>query len=204
MVDMDLRHVPFSRYQSYFALSWLEGSEQELSPGLWLRNLHGDGVREVFLLLTVQGGKPVAFTPEPSVEELRLRAENGVVRLCIAEPEQLRIRVEGIGLRLTMRPGPFNSAVDLGSGYWRLNAASAFREYTAVPLTGELSIDAPWEVGKCKRVVVDVLAVTRDPQSDSGNYTNIQYARTVVKDIFTIPTPSSSWFDSRPKSWISE
>lgn len=159
MLDIDLQNVPFSRFGSYLALSWLENDhhdQAEVSPGLWLRNMHGEVTREVFHLETLEGGETVPFTAEPCVDELRLRASNGLVRLCIPDSEQLRIRVEGVGLRLQMQKGTFNSAVKLGTDGWLFNALTALRNYTAVSLSGELTVDAPWITTQCERIIADI------------------------------------------------
>ena len=162
-IDLDLRDVPFSRFGSYMALSWLEGERFEnagIAPGLWLRNLHGDGDYEVFHVEAVgpDGAATVTSKPQASSDELRLAAEGGnSARVCFDAEEHLRIRLRGIGLRLTLTRGGFNSAVRLGEGRWRINAASACRDYIAVALGGRLAVDAPWGVAGCRRVVVDLL-----------------------------------------------
>ncbi|MFW5803481.1 MAG: amylo-alpha-1,6-glucosidase [Verrucomicrobiota bacterium] len=159
-MKIDAYSVPFSRFLSYLSFNWLDAQwakNSGVQPGLWLRKLHGDGQPEVFRLETVQTGNPVPFELEASAEELQLRTEHGRVRLCLADADQVRIRAEGVGLRLSMPDGMFNCAVDVGGGRWRLNAFSAWREYTAVPLTGTLEVDAPWDVAKCTHVIADIL-----------------------------------------------
>ena len=143
-LNVDLRSVAFSRFGAYLAISHLEGEWYEQhgpKPGVWLRNLHGDGEINVFRLEPLQDGRIVPFDVVPGLDELWLKTDAGVARLCIAESNQLRIRVEDIGLRLTMCEGTFTCAVELDEDRWLLNAASAARDYTAVRLAGEFRCD---------------------------------------------------------------
>ncbi len=159
MLDIDLQNVPFSRFGSYLAVSQLEGKhhdQTDVPPGLWLRNMHGEVTREVFHLQTIHNGGTIPFDVEPSIDELRLRTDEGLVRLCITDSEQLRIRTEGIGLRLQMQQGGFNCAVEQPDDQWLFNALSALRNYTVVRLNGKLSVDAPWQTTQCERIIADI------------------------------------------------
>lgn len=178
--------VPFCRFLSYLAINWFEGRWAEnngVQFGFWLRKLYGDGTPEVFHLETVSDGRSVPINFDASEEELRLSAGGGVIRLCLAEVEQVRIRPEGVGLRLCMPGGMFICAVDVRGGAWRLNAFSVWHEYMAVPLPGKLELDIPWEVAKCKRMIAHILPkddgigewglATESPESplyDPGGY----------------------------------
>ncbi len=159
-MNIDIRHTPFSRFGSYIAFSLLGEDRLKnsgLAPGLWLRCVHGDAAREVFLVEVLRNGAPVPFTCDAAPGVLTLRAEGGTVRFCIAEPDLIRIRGDGgLGLRLTARPGG-NSAIPQPNDSWLLTLATAFRFYLLTALAGRLRADAPWEIARCAKIVADFL-----------------------------------------------
>ncbi len=154
-MTLNITKMPFSRFGSYLTVSHLSG-KSDLADGLWLRNVHGDAARELFRLEPIVDGQPLAYLVEMTPGELRLRTDRGVLRLCIAGEDLVRVRGEGVGLRLTARQGSYNFAVPQAERRWLLNMATAFRNYLLHPLCGEAAVDAPWGIARCEHVIIEL------------------------------------------------
>lgn len=166
-LSFDIFSIPFSRFGSYLAVSWIDSPKVDRGAsrtGVWIRSVHGYSEHEVFHVKPIAApndqrvhSDALSFELHAGVSELRLTAGKGVARLCIDETDRIRVRVEGCGVRLTMAAGEFNSAVQIDESAWTFNAYNAREEFTAKPLSGIVRVDAPWEVAKCTYVAIDVL-----------------------------------------------
>lgn len=145
--QIDLNHISFSRYGAYLCITELDEAHCRahphlgIRPGVWLRNFHDEGRRDVWCLEPVHDRKPVPYTSAVTPAELRLQAEAGCVRFCLSGPETLRIRAEGVGLRLTMWAGLSSGEIPLSDDCWRINAGGTMREYLFQRGSGSLEID---------------------------------------------------------------
>jgi hypothetical protein len=115
MVNFNLHEVPFSRYGSYMAIS-RRSAKTERWDGLYLRTIRGGAVKDdVFRVFTTAGGaakdsvfhivpvddqKQIPYTEQAAPTLLTLGCTGGKVRLCFADSKVLRIRGDGVGLRL--------------------------------------------------------------------------------------------------------
>jgi len=166
-MPFDLRRVPFSRYGSYMAFSHL-AAEPGLEEGLYLRTVHG-GVahRILFRIEVLDGSTPIGVTEDAAPTLLRLVCSKGVVEICMAEPKVIRVRGEGVGLRLTRQPMPtregwvYDTITQAGAHRWSVNIRGAFRQYMLTSLQGALSIDAPWDGLSNRYVQVDFLPTSQ-------------------------------------------
>ncbi len=154
-LKFDISNMPFSRFGSYFAISRLQ-EKKDIPAGIWIRNVHGDAAREVFLIAAVENGETVPVKIITSASELILSTEKGRVRICLSDLNQIRVLGEGTGFRLTARPGNYNSAIPQPNNVWLLNIATAFQNYLLTPLQGSFSVDCPWEVARCTHVKINV------------------------------------------------
>ena len=147
-LPIDLQDVSFSRAGAYLCITGRnerQAREQphlHVRPGLWLRNLHDEGRRDVFFLEPLRDGEPVSPTTTLTPGELTLGdGAGGRVRFCLAGDETLRIRCEGLGLRLAMHANLSAGELELGDGAWRINAGGALRDYTIARLSGSLVVE---------------------------------------------------------------
>lgn len=166
-MPFDLRHVPFSRYGSYMAFSHLAG-EPGTDEGLYLRTVHGGVANHIlFRVEVLDGSMPIPFTEEASPTLLRLVTAKGAVEICIAEPKVIRVRGEGVGLRLLRQPMPtregwvYDTVTQAGARHWSINIRGAFRQYMLTALQGELALDAPWDNLSNRYIQVDFLPATQ-------------------------------------------
>ena len=147
-LPVDIHHVSFSRKGAYLCITGRNEAQcrdnphLHIRPGLWLRNFHDEGRRDVFLLEPVRDGAALPCTPELSPDELCLRVDGGgTVRLCLSAAETLRIRVEGASLRLSMLAHLGGGEFRIGANAWRVNCPGALRDYTICSVTGSVAVD---------------------------------------------------------------
>lgn len=167
-LQFDLRFVPFSRYGSYLAFSHLTTADP---PGLYLRTVHDNASsQEVFHVELVDQGVTVPFREIATPASLRLEANGGYAEFVFAEAHVIRVRGEGVGLRLTLdtrggycnRGERFDHALSPDGVRWEVNSFSRKLKFALIPLVGTLGVDAPWNIVRCEHVVADFL-----PDADS-------------------------------------
>lgn len=166
-MDIDLLGVPFSRNGSYMAFSYLDESGG-WPAGLYLRCVHGgaqsarQGGRVALVQVVADGGvAPFQALATPSV--LELHSARGSVSICIAEPFLLRIRGEGLGLRLTFDSSQGDYAVPCADMRWQVNCPAFLLQYMATPLAGRWQATAPWNGTGASQVVLEL-----QPHSGGG------------------------------------
>ncbi len=118
-ITFDISRVPFSRFGSYFAVSYLDRPELPLGAAVYLRSVHGHGaIRPELFRLDWADGQPIEFDEvEASPASLTFHhSDGGKVVLCIPEPGTVRIYGERAGLRLEMPPGPGSSCIPETAG----------------------------------------------------------------------------------------
>lgn len=154
-MNLDLQHVPFSRYGSYFGITrFTEGRDRP--AGLYLRTVHGDAlVKELLFIEVLKDGTPVPYRETATASLLKLEAEGGTVELCLAEPKVLRIRGSGLALRLSMPTYTWGEAIPERDGAWELNLPQSRIKLNLTPISGHLRVDAPWKVTSCTRIVAE-------------------------------------------------
>lgn len=104
-MNFDLNIVPFSRRESFLAISLLPAAKDR-RPGLYLRTVRGgdDKFGEAFLIeLLNRQSEPVPFEPMASPDKIRLKASDseGHADICLSDSRTVRFRSEGCGIRLT-------------------------------------------------------------------------------------------------------
>ena len=166
-MQLDLSQVPFSRYGSYMAFSHLPQSAGR-AEGLYLRSVHGnpphpETLNEVFRLEVLVDGQPVPFEEAASPAVLRLIAGPGSIELCMPEPDLVRVRGEGVGLRLSMPTGMLDNAICRYGNRWQITHHGLQVQYMLSLVAGNLSVDAPWHTDRSTHIVIDFL-----PDADSG------------------------------------
>ncbi|MFP4054189.1 MAG: amylo-alpha-1,6-glucosidase [Phycisphaerae bacterium] len=159
-MSFDLREIPFSRYGSYLCFRQYEG-HHSTPDGFYLRAIHGDSnPAEALQLELLVGGKPAAFSTQGEPHCLRIEADKGegFVEIVMPEPDVVRIRGRGAGLRLT-NPchSDFDNAIRRYEDRWQLNLYAAKTKLMLTSLDGAMVVDAPWEPKRSKHIVIDLL-----------------------------------------------
>ncbi|MEC5423450.1 trehalase family glycosidase [Virgibacillus sp. C22-A2] len=157
-MNFDLKHIPFSRFGSYLSISYLTG-DQNITEGIYLRNIRGgdEGNGALFKLDVIQNGKTVPFKTIADATCLRFQAEEGYVSFAYPESDYVRVYGENAGLRMSLVTEAYDNAFFHKEKSWQVNVFSKKIRFMLTPLTGELVLDAPWEVNGCSQVVADFI-----------------------------------------------
>ena len=128
IMEFDLAEVPFSRFGSYLAIDRLPANA-ERAAGIYVRTLHGDApCTEICRVELSQDGRtpPGDIRATPSL----LRIEDGAEHLdiCFADENALRMRGNGIGLRLSFDFALYDNALPWRGG-WLINSFSNRMRY---------------------------------------------------------------------------
>jgi putative isomerase len=151
-MTIDISHVPFSRFGSYFCFSeateiWPQAPEER---GVYLRTVIGRArTREIARVALLLDGLPVPFTIEATPAVLRLAAAAGWVEICFAEPHVIYARGEGVELELTGQHKPINYTFvfGIGDGLARWIVGHSATKFGVTATRGGLSLDCPWASG---------------------------------------------------------
>ncbi|MFW6061731.1 MAG: amylo-alpha-1,6-glucosidase [Planctomycetota bacterium] len=157
-MNIDLTCVPFSRFGSYLAISMVpEGPGRP--AGLYLRSIHGGARRpELLRIEMIRNGKAVDYRLQATPSQVALAGDAGRVRFCLHRPEELRIRGEGAGLRLSMpRPVSGDFALPGPGGRWQIDSTSSRTKLMLTALRGRLEMDAPWKTTHCQHIVAELV-----------------------------------------------
>ena len=163
-MQFDIREIPFSRFGTYYSIS-IDKWDNPLGEGVYLRTHRGRGVgrqRELFRLDLLRDGAVVAASVDAAPARLILKGpRRGKVAFCFGDAETLRIRGEGVGLRLEMPTGSGVVAHPAPGGRWVANAAPSRTRHVVECLRGRLTADAPWGQTerartRCERVVFEL------------------------------------------------
>ena len=143
-MQFDLHAVPFSRFGSYMTFNILP-PEWHL-PGVILRTMHVSGEngfsRELMRVELVAGGAvvPPAITATPTT--LTLAHGTGRVEIAFAEPNVLRFRGRGVGLRLSTLNNQYWRTMPLDATRWQFNPPKCRMQYLLTTLAGRVTVNA--------------------------------------------------------------
>lgn len=157
-MKLNLKHVPFSRYGSYFSIGF-----PRYEDALYIRTVRGS-TSKIFRIELTYDGNDVPYEIEATPTILKLKAANGFVEICIAETDLIYVRGQGVGVRFRMEPGDYDNAIPYGEKNWMVNCVSQGIKLMLIPLIGYLDVDAPWEVDASKHIIIDFT-----PSKVSGN-----------------------------------
>ncbi|CAM4000236.1 hypothetical protein L1N85_14505 [Paenibacillus alkaliterrae] len=191
-MNFDLNVVPFSRRESFLAISLLpEASDRQ--QGLYLRTVRGgdDKFGEAFLIeMLDEGRNPVPFTTEASPELVRLETPAGYAEICISDCRTFRFRTSGCGIRLTFRTAAYDYAYQDAADSWEVNSFTHECRFMLTTLVGGLQMEVPWDKIKSSRVIAEFA-----PDANVGT------AEFAVEEFRTVWEPRASWesFDESVK-----
>lgn len=170
-MNIDLRNVPFSRNGSYLAFSILspagdapdsEKTQSERPAGLYLRSVHGNSQAvqpdgRMALIEPIVDGRPIPYEIRVEPSGIDLLTVRGTLSLCIAEPYVIRMRGEGVGLRMAFDAHLGDYAIPSANRSFQINSARFLTHLMLTPLMGSWQVDAPWNGAGADRLVVELL-----------------------------------------------
>ena len=177
-MNVDLLLEPFSRYGSYLAIGWEEEGDRfgpPLGTGWYIRSHHARAVirRELFRVNGLIDGAEIDLLADADSSELRFRPVDAgddhapaaathddlapSVKVCFDDDGNLRLRGDGLGLRLHVPTGEgvvsYSEAPDLVT----LNARVATRRYQLEALSGTVTLTTSWEGVSAGSTTIDLL-----------------------------------------------
>jgi hypothetical protein len=133
-------------------------------------------LQETFRLELWDGQRAIPCRAIASPALLRLEALQGQVEICMPEPDIVRIRAQGVGVRLTMETGSYDFALPRGRGRWQIVKSGQWEAKTMLsPLTGRLIVQAPWRDLRAEYVTGIMLP---DEDSQAGEWVLEEFTRT--------------------------
>jgi len=142
----ELDKVPFSRLGSYFSVSINDWAV--LGKALYLRVHYGQSP-EVFKIDSVRDGKIISYELDVTPTLLTMNPEGGgKVEFVLAGNGTVRLRGEGVSLRLEMPKARWHHTYEQPGGVWAFNMNPHAVQIALEPLKGKIEMDAPWEQGK--------------------------------------------------------
>ncbi|MFW5803396.1 MAG: amylo-alpha-1,6-glucosidase [Verrucomicrobiota bacterium] len=145
-LPIDIHHVSFSRKGAYLCITGRDEAQcranphLHIRPGLWLRNFHDEGRRDVFFIEPIINGNPADYSVAMTPDQLTLTTDKGTVKFCLSAAQTLRIRSDGPGLRLSMEAGLSGGEIPMWKNTWRINAGGAMHDYTVCGLKGNVNV----------------------------------------------------------------
>ena len=145
-LPVDINHMSFSRRGAYLCITGRNEYQCKMNPrlgirpGLWLRNFHDEGRRDVFLIEPMVDGSPVDYTVEMTPDELTLKTEQGSVQFCLSAEQTLRVRTNGHGVRLSMVAGLSAGEIPMQENTWRINAGGTMHDYTVCGIARDMDV----------------------------------------------------------------
>lgn len=169
--QFDLETVPFSRRGSYLAFSlYGDATQQQIyrptgrseHQGVYLRTVRNGGEcsRLLHIELLVDGAPaPCQVTGSPALLRLSLAgAPERCAEFCIVNEETVRVRARGVGLRLSAETddSPFDNAFSPDGVRVHVICFRARLKLALIPLSGALTLDAPWSIAKSDYIRIDL------------------------------------------------
>jgi putative isomerase len=184
-MNFDLSIVPFSRRESFLAISILPEAKDR-QQGLYLRTVRGgdDKFGEAFHIdMLDESGQSVPFQSKASPELIQLKSALGLTaEICISDSRTFRVRANGCGIRLTFRTAAYDYAYQAAPSSWEVNSFTHECRFMLTALIGELRMEVPWDKIKSSYVIADFL-----PDNKTGN---LEFA---IEQFRTILEPRAAW-----------
>jgi putative isomerase len=188
-LNLDISKIPFSRFGSYFAISY-----DIKDNGLFIRDLHGgdESPSKLFKLELTEKGVPQDFFLE--VNEVGLAVYNKqnkekFINICIPEYDIIRMKAKDCGIRLTMIKNKYDNVMAYEENSLEFHSYSKEIKLMLSSLQGSLSLDAPWDMIGNTHVIVDMI-----PEADGEADIALESYKTVW-----VPKEYMSFDKSREK-----
>ncbi len=167
-VSLDLSQVPFTRYGSYLAFSYLQ--KEHSRDVLYLRSVHGPALggrplQELFKVELTEDGEPIPYKIIATPYLLTLEAESGRVEIVFASPSSIRLRTKAVSVSFEMEMvGEYDYLFPCSDTQWQVvvNTVCETKLIFSV-LKGQLHINAPWHEEHCQLILL-----TLQPEDQGG------------------------------------
>lgn len=148
--ELDMAKMVFGRRNSFLAFyldDFSDGSygNSRLYAGS-CSYLSGSGNRNRLLAIhAIHEGEEIPYSVCASPAALRIQSLFGYVEFCIAEKDLIRIRGEGITLRISAQPIGHESVKSRENGCFEMDFGGINEKYLFMPVSGSLQTLAPFD-----------------------------------------------------------
>jgi glycogen debranching enzyme len=127
-----------------------------MGNGLYLRSVHRGVRAEVLRVDLTRDGKVVPFLENAMPTILRLNADGGgLVEICMSEPNIIRLRGHGVGVRLSKPLDAAGYAFPRDKTHWEFNSVQQDLRLMLTSLQGSLRVERDWNGTFAKTMVAD-------------------------------------------------
>jgi len=207
--EINIARIAFSRFGSCLSImiphtAPLIGKAPPLGPGIYLRAHRCPmAERNVFRLdlldSTCRIHEPVVTA---SPEKLTLRCDSGMIEICFAKTDTLRIRGINAGLRCSILSLPGIAVHPAEEGRWVINARPSICRFSFEAIAGGLRLDASRKHKDARIITLDVLpdaAGNLDAAIDVFQSTWIPRSRPQFEECITeVAEEFSRWLEKMP------
>lgn len=204
-MKLDLSRIPFSRYGSFFAISYDEREKK-----LRLRDVHGGDespseLFEIQFLRSDQTEMDLEKDIRLEVEETYFVAvskadESQRVEIIFPEADSLHLRTAGLQVRLKADKVRYDSLNRMGEDIWEYISYKKETRYLLHFCEGEHVVDAPWKRVGNEYITIDLISGS---ELFIRNYKVVPPRGTSVKDFELsqkeVNLEYQSWLKSMPK-----
>lgn len=155
-MNIDVSKIPFSRFGSYFAISY-----DDKDKALYIRDLHGgdESPSKLFRLEVTEEMETKNYFVSSNETELTLYEVNNkekFISICLPEANIMRIKAKNCGIRISMIKNKYDNVMAYEKGRLEFHSYTKELKLMLSILKGNLYLDAPWEIIGNTRVIVDV------------------------------------------------
>lgn len=145
-MKLNIAEIPFSRFGSYFCVS-----EEKDTKDIYIRDVHGgdDAPSKLFKLNLLQAGVEQKVDISATEASLRIQVaedKQKYVEIIIPEEDELHIEVHGVEVRLKADKVKYDTLHEYEEGMYEYHIYPKELKLMISKLTGEMTIDAPWDV----------------------------------------------------------
>jgi len=163
-LSLNADQISFSRRETNYAIN--RNFHPNLQPlgSVVLRHIYGGKRGVIFELNATRGGQPVDAQLSMTPDTFTLREGDGRIEFIMPEPNVIRIRTRGLGLRMAGRGPDWSLLVPAGGDRWRSIIGES--KLLWVPLRGGLNVTSTWRPKEgqhhrhhgCSPMIVDLPA----------------------------------------------
>ncbi len=157
--SLDLDKISFSRREANFVISHNYGDTSD--NDFYLRYIYDDSRNPLFKLNPIQDNQTVDAEISATATKFTMSFQDRKLEIIMPEPNVIRIRTSGLGLRMTGLGPAWSLLIPAGGNRWRAIISKAKMLFQ--PVTGELKIISNWrpKTGNqrhhgCKPMIVDI------------------------------------------------
>lgn len=154
-LNIDIGKIPFSRFGSYFAISF-----DEIDKGIYIRDLHGgdESPSKLFKLELTQRNRPLDFSLEVNETKLtiyKVEDKDKYIEICIPEYDIIRIRAKDCGIKLSMIKNKYDNVMNYDKNKLEFHVYSKEIKLMMSILKGSFNLNAPWDAIGNSHIIID-------------------------------------------------